>query len=206
MKQICTDRKGYSENVPENGRGAGSGLSEIPALDLEAIRRKLKGLMSDKRYQHVENVVEYSINMARRWGEDPRKAEIAALFHDYAKDKDQENNDVLHGGLAADRIRAEYGIGDEDILNAVRYHTTGRRGMSRLELIIFLSDTLEPGRDYEGVRRLREIANEDLHAGALAVLRDLKQYLWRRQLAPSGDTLAAIEWLEELNRKGAISS
>jgi HD superfamily phosphohydrolase YqeK len=168
------------------------------ALDLMEVRRKLRERMSEKRYRHVENVIEYAKEMASRWGEDPKKAEIAALFHDYAKDKRLADNDVLHGSLAADAIRGEYGIEDEDILNAVRYHTTGRRGMSRLELIVFLADTLEPARDYPGVEALRAITERDLYRGALAVFRDLKTYLYANSLRPVQDTIEAVAWLEEM--------
>jgi len=170
--------------------------------DPEDIRRRVREALSQRRYQHVENVVKYSKELSDRWGADREKAEIAALLHDYAKNKRQENNDILHGGLAADAIRREFGIEDEDILNAVRYHTTGRRGMSKLELVIFLADTLEPGRDYQGVERLREEVDRDLYRGALIVLRELKGYLYKNNKNPVEDTIEAIAWLEEMERKG----
>ena len=170
--------------------------------DFEEIRRRLRKTLSERRYRHIENVVNYSKDMAEKWGVDPEKAETAALLHDYKKNKDLENNDVLHGALAADAIREEFGIEDEDILNAVRYHTTGRRGMSKLELIIFLSDTLEPGRKYPGVDWLREETDKDLYRGALIVLKELKGYLYKKSIDPVSDTIEAIEWLEDMDMKG----
>ena len=170
--------------------------------DFEEIRRLLRETLNERRYRHIENVVNYSKDMAEKWGADPEKAETAALLHDYKKNKKQENNDVLHGGLAADAIREEFGIEDEDILNAVRYHTTGRRGMSKLELIVFLADTLEPGREYPGVDRLRKETDKNLYRGALSVLRDLKGYLYKNSIDPVNDTIEAIEWLEDMEKKG----
>jgi predicted HD superfamily hydrolase involved in NAD metabolism len=135
--------------------------------------------------------------MARRFGADAYKTEVAALFHDCCKDSSQPGNNLAHAGLAADLMKDEYGCTDEDVLNAVRYHTTGRAGMSRLELIIFLADTLEPGRTYGGVGELREECLKDLHRGALTVLIELEKYLNKEGLEASKDTKEAIMWLTQ---------
>ena len=70
--------------------------------------------------------------------------------------------EILHGPIAAYRAKQELGIQDEDILNAMRYHTTGRVGMSKLEKIIYIADMIEPSRKFDGIETLREIAAQDL--------------------------------------------
>jgi HD superfamily phosphohydrolase YqeK len=143
-----------------------------------------------------------ALEMGRIYGEDPEKIRLAALFHDYCKDSSKENNALAHAGEAADILKNEYGVTDEDVLNAVRYHTTGRKDMSRLELIIFLADTLETGRTYAGADRLRSLAYTDLYACGLAVLTELKVYLDQNGFEMGRDGDEAIAWLREARTEG----
>jgi predicted HD superfamily hydrolase involved in NAD metabolism len=69
---------------------------------------------------------------------------------------------VLHGPIAAAFLEREFGIDDEEIADAIRYHTTGRPGMGLLEQVVCLADAVEPGRAYPGVERLRQLAFQDL--------------------------------------------
>jgi nicotinate-nucleotide adenylyltransferase len=148
----------------------------------------------DARFAHTKRVIDLAAEMARRFGADPDKTYLAALLHDFAKDPagGVENN-LLHGRLAADAARREFGIEDEDVLNAIRFHTTGRGGMSRLELIVFLADTVEPGRTYQSIGRLRETCLDSLEHGAYAVLVELKAYLLEKGFEATQDTEDAIE-------------
>ena len=110
-----------------------------------------------KRYRHTEGVIYTAVRLAERYGADPEKAEIAALFHGCLQNLDIEEMNTLveeyqlgdyyidkpqlaHSKLAAAILKAKFGVEDEDILNAVSYHTTGRADMSLLEKIIFVSD------------------------------------------------------------------
>ena len=162
----------------------------------ESVRRFLlvREKEGEKRFAHTKRVVDLALDMAGRFGEDLEKTGLAALLHDYCKDgAGGVENDVGHGMMAAEAARGEFGVVDEDVLNAIRYHTTGRAGMSRLELIIFLADTVEPGRAYDSIARLRETCLDDLGRGALTVLVELREFLARKGLAASPDTDAAIE-------------
>jgi HD superfamily phosphohydrolase YqeK len=159
--------------------------------------------MSAHRYEHTQSVLRMALSMAKRFGENEDKTRLAALFHDYCKDSGAKDNNLLHGGQASDILREEYGVDDADVLNAVRYHTTGRKGMSRLEMIVFLADTLEPGRTYEGVEILRDLAFKDLETGVLRVLKELEVYLVKNGLAMTPDSVEAIEWLESRGKKEA---
>ena len=148
---------------------------------------------SESRFAHTKRVMDLAVEMAEMNDVDVYKTMIASLFHDFEKDSSSgiENN-LNHGKLAAEIAKMEYGIDDEDILNAIRYHTTGRAGMSKLELIIFLADTLEPARQYQSIDELRRISLEDLRIGALTVLLELEKYLLKQGMTVSEDTEAAI--------------
>ncbi|MDR1495877.1 MAG: bis(5'-nucleosyl)-tetraphosphatase (symmetrical) YqeK [Clostridiales Family XIII bacterium] len=162
-------------------------------VDLENLIREKE---SPRRYAHTMNVLAMAVELARLYGADEEKARTAALFHDICKDGSKPGNNLSHAGEAADLMKTKYGISDEDVLNAVRYHTTGRVGMSKLELIIFLADTLEPTRSYEGVARLRKLVYSDLRYSALEVLKELNNYLIQTGVEPASDSLDAIRWLE----------
>ena len=154
----------------------------------------------ETRFEHTKRVIDLSVKMARRFGADrdvPR-AMLAALLHDIRKDSSGDaDNNIRHGALAAETAEKEFGVTDPDVLNAIRYHTTGRAGMSLLEKIIFLADTVEPGRTYEGTSRLRALCLEDIDRGACAVLTELREYLLQKGYTVTKDTEEAIKDLEE---------
>jgi len=86
--------------------------------------------------------------------------------------------DLTHSLAGAYLAEYKYGIRDEDILNAVRYHTTGRPGMSMLEKIVFIADYIEPGRNHSArLPELRRLAFQDLDKALVEVLRDTLRYL-----------------------------
>jgi putative nucleotidyltransferase with HDIG domain len=162
----------------------------------EDVRRYLlvRAKEKESRFAHTKRVMDLAAEMAARFGEDPHRATLAALLHDYCKDSagGVENN-IRHGELAAEAARGEFGVTDEDVLNAIRYHTTARAGMSRLELIVFLADTVEPGRTYDSIARLRDECLEDLERGAYTVLVELREYLLKKGYTVTDDTEEAIE-------------
>ena len=164
----------------------------------ESARRYLvvREKVGEKRFEHTKRVIDMSLDMARRFGVSEYKAGLAALLHDYCKvPAGGIENDVMHGSMAAEAVAKEFGIKDKDVLNAIRFHTTGRAGMSKLERIIFLADTVEPGRTYNSISRLRETCLDDLEEGTYKVLVELKEYLLQKGLTVSEDTEAAIEEL-----------
>lgn len=156
----------------------------------------IESRLDRKRVQHTLGVEKEAMHLVRRYGGDMEKAQIVALLHDVAKKikkkeklnlaqiynieidpVSRQDPDLLHGPLAAEMMRRELGISDPDILNAVRYHTTGRENMSRLEKIIYLADLIEEGRDFPGVEELRELAEEDLDTALLEGMRHVLLYL-----------------------------
>lgn len=140
----------------------------------------VKERLPEKRYIHTIGVMETAIRLAKIFGVDLKKAETAAILHDIAKYEKVERmeqivkdhlddhllgwgGEIMHGPVGAWIVKTEFDIQDEDILNAIRFHTTGRAKMTDLEKIIYISDMIEPNRKFDGVETLREIAEHNLH-------------------------------------------
>lgn len=177
--------------------------------------------LTEKRYRHTEGVIYTAVRLAERYGADPEKAEIAALFHDACKNLDIEEMNTLveeyqlgdyyidkpqlaHSKLAAAILKAKFGVEDEDILNAVSYHTTGRADMSLLEKIIFVSDATEPNRTYDDAERLNALAFSDLDQACCEVLEWTVQIVGNSGRYMDQDTVKALEWFRELMKDRSI--
>ncbi|MNJ50773.1 putative nicotinate-nucleotide adenylyltransferase [compost metagenome] len=144
--------------------------------------------MPAKRWKHVEGVMASAVLLCERYGGDPVKGDLAALLHDLAKywpvEKQEaviRDNDLnldllsydkqlLHGEVGAFVAQYEYGITDIEVLDAVKYHTSGRVGMTLMDKIICLADYIEPGRDFPGVDHIRALAEENLEEALIAGL------------------------------------
>ena len=145
---------------------------------MDYIKAEIEERLSDKRKTHTYGVMDTAEKLAVRYGADVEKTRLAALCHDLYRSTPQkelnelvkakglskkyiDNKDLSHGRLAACTMEDKFGISDEEVLNAVRYHTTGRAGMCLLEKIIYLADAIEPGRNYPGIEEQRALAYED---------------------------------------------
>lgn len=162
---------------------------------IDEIKQYLKNNVKEKRYEHILGVAEAAKSLAEQYGENIEHAEIAAYYHDILKDKNFEwlvsyiremGEDpgeglsawkTLHAQAGAIFARSEAGLNDQRILDAVRYHTTGRENMSLLEKIIFVADFIEAGRVFEGVELIRDLAKSDLDQAVLASLNSSISYL-----------------------------
>ncbi|MNB88718.1 putative nicotinate-nucleotide adenylyltransferase [compost metagenome] len=156
------------------------------AYSREALIEAVSAQMPDKRWKHTLGVMETSIQLAKQYGADPERAETAAILHDVAKywpvermkeiiEQNHLNLDLLvydkqmwHSEVGAFVAEKDYGITDPDIINAIRFHTSGREDMSLLEKIVCLADYIEPGRDFPGVDKIREKAQVSLEEGLVA--------------------------------------
>jgi predicted HD superfamily hydrolase involved in NAD metabolism len=142
--------------------------------------------LKTKRYEHSLSVRDTAIKLAKLYDEDVEKAKIAALVHDCAKNMSdeeilsmaeshkmeingvcKESPQLLHGAAAAIIAKEKMGIEDEEVLNAVIYHTTGKKDMNMLEKIIYIADYIEPLRNFPGVEALRKATCEDLDKALL---------------------------------------
>jgi predicted HD superfamily hydrolase involved in NAD metabolism len=154
----------------------------------EALIEAVSDQMPDKRWKHTLGVMESSVKLAQRYGADPERAETAAILHDVAKywpvermreiiEQNGLSTELLkydkqlwHAEVGAFAAEHDYGITDTEVLDAIRYHTSGRENMSLLEKIVCLADYIEPGRDFPGVDEIRRLAKVSLEEGLVAGL------------------------------------
>ncbi len=198
---------GVEAYIRERGLyGTGRSLKDLPMPELEAA---VLPLMDPKRRAHVLGCRDTARALAEKWGADPELAARAGLLHDITKaltDEQQEalcraysaavpenlgRGKTLHaftGSLVAERIFGER----PEVCSAIRYHTTGRAGMTRLEEILYIADFIEPNRDFPGVEELRQATDESLNRGVLLGLERTYARLQAKGLPIAGATIEAI--------------
>lgn len=162
--------------------------------------KKLKKHLSHKRYDHTIRVARTAYGLAKVYGYNTKKVLVAALLHDCAKNltekkqlhicekhhfrlskAEQENTDLLHAKVGALLAKEVYSVDEADVLNAIKYHTTGRPKMSVTEKILFISDYIEPHRDHEGhLSEIRAMAGRDLDKTMYLILDDTLTYLKKK--------------------------
>lgn len=167
------------------------------SLDPKKIRKKLEKILDRKRYEHTLGVAYTAMNLASIYGADIKKAEIAGLLHDCAKgmendelletckkynitvtEFEKKNPFLLHSKVGSFIAASKYDIKDDDILNAILNHTTGRPSMSLLEKIVFVADYIEPNRKMiPGLEQSRKLAFSDLDKAMLFILDNILNYL-----------------------------
>lgn len=165
--------------------------------NLNKMQKKLKKYVNGMRYQHTLGVMYTAASLAMSCGEDLERAQVAGLLHDCAKcipnakklklcrqygipvsDVEKKAPYLLHAGLGAYLAKEKYHVEDEAILDAIRYHTTGRADMTLLEKIIFVADYIEPMRTKApNLTEVRRLAFADLDQAVFVILRDTLNYL-----------------------------
>ena len=165
-------------------------------MDYSEAKKLVKARLSEKRWTHTKNVKKMAVKLARRWGTDPEKAAMAAILHDSAKELPKQEllqifadnaiiaenaparpSPVWHGIAAAILAETQWGITDPEILSAIRCHTTGKPGMSKLDKIIYLADMTSAERDWSGVNKLRRLERNDLDAAMLVALKQTNDFV-----------------------------
>lgn len=146
----------------------------------EAVLKDIRERLSDFRYVHSLEVAKSAKELANKYGCDPEKAYIAGLSHDVLKELSKEefkeffeNENISltaveksapklwHAMAGAEYLKKVYDLGD-DIISAVRYHTTGKENMNKLQKILFVADFISEDRSYNGVEDMRERAKISL--------------------------------------------
>lgn len=166
----------------------------------------VKEQLTEHRYTHTIGVMETAITLAEQYGADVKKAELAAIFHDYAKFRPKEematiiveqnmpaelldyHSELWHAPVGAYLVEKEVGIKDGEILNAIQYHTSGRPGLTLLEKIIYLADYIEPGRHFPGVEEVRQLAKNDLDQALLRAIQNTILFLMKKNQRIYPDT------------------
>lgn len=174
---------------------------------IDIIREDVKSHLKPSRYRHTLGVCKLAVSLARWYNVDPVEAEIAALLHDYAKyatdaeilEMYGKNNlevprvilnhpNLGHGFMSAQVAKEKYGV-TEDVYQAILNHTFGREGMSDLEKIIYLSDSLEEGRVYDGIEDVRAYLYKDLNKALLMTCENTLLYEIKRGNMIHGQTI-----------------
>lgn len=169
---------------------------------------------------HSMNVAEAAAQLAEKYGANAEKAYTAGILHDITKEEAHEaqrkyisengitltklemrNGKVLHQISGALFCRLELGIEDEELLGAIRYHTTGRRGMTLLEKIVYTADFISAERCYPDVAVMREKAQKSLEEAMLYSLRWTIKDLSSKTMLIHPDTLECYNWILENEKK-----
>lgn len=138
------------------------------------------------RFRHCRDVSQTAVRLAERWDADIEKARLAGILHDCARNLKGEEllktsrqfgmipsplellqPALIHAPLGAIIAERRFGISEPQVLQAIRRHTTGAPQMTLLDKVIYLSDCIEPGRNFSGVRKIRDMAVEDLNVAVL---------------------------------------
>lgn len=179
----------------------------------------MKDNLKPSRYTHSLGVEKMAVKLAEIYGADTEKAAFAGRYHDIAKCFDVETMDsyiekydidkkflgniaLAHSKVAAEILKNEYGVIDEDILNAVRSHTTGRVGMSLLEEIVYIADAIEENRNYPELKMLQEMATVNLDKTCVYIMDFAVQMILDRGSVLDEDTINAREFIRNrLNKE-----
>lgn len=183
-------------------------------FNINEMEEYLKESLIEKRFNHVLRVRDMAKVLAKHYEIDEYKAEIAALGHDVAKNmkleelkkiinennilltEDEENTPELWHAMVAPIICKEiFKIEDEEVLSAMRWHTTGKTNMSNLDKIIYIADMVELGRRFSGVEEIRKSAFEDLNKGVLDGLTHSIKYLLDNNLLVNTKSIEARNYL-----------
>lgn len=172
------------------------------------IIKKLKATLDPERFEHSLRVEKIALALGKKYRVDRKKASLAALLHDCARRYDRKEllkkarqmglaidpvkrsePKLFHGEIGARLARKEFGVKAPDILNAIRHHTTGAPGMSKLEKTIYLADHIEEERSFKGVHKLRSLAFKDLDQAVFEAASSMLRFLLSKKLPIHSETL-----------------
>lgn len=176
----------------------------------------IKSRLSPSRFVHSLNVADSAAELAKKYGADADKARLAGILHDITKETplseqygyitkggdvlsklELNNPAVIHQKSGEAYCRLELGISDPDVLGAIRYHTTGRRGMSLLERIVYTADFISADRTYPDVSEMRSLAQSSLEDAIMYSLKYTISKLLGETALIHPDTLECYNYLLE---------
>ncbi len=199
--------------------------------EIKKLRKQMEKVLESRRYEHTLGVAYTAATLAMIHGEDADKALTAGMLHDCAKcieyqkqlkiceknhialsDTEREKDSrLIHAKTGSVLAKERYGVTDDDILNAISYHTTGRPGMSLLEKIIYIADYIEPGRGAghksplkyaESLKDVRKMAYGNLDEALCKLLCDTLVYLKEEGGTVDPMTQKTYEYYVEKQQKG----
>ena len=171
----------------------------------DAYQKYILKHLPEKRVIHTANVVICALKKAKELNLDYEKVRIAATLHDCAKYDDYRDYKdfelpkdvpppVVHAFLGAFVAEKVLGIKDAEILDAIKYHTSGKAEMSTLSKLIFVADMIEKGRSYDGVDILREKYEKDFESSFRLCLKEEVQHLLNKKQYIYAETLNAYDY------------
>lgn len=182
--------------------------------DLKLLQKQMKEELCADRYEHTLGVMYTAEALAMRYGQDMTKAAVAGLLHDCAKcipngqkirlcrkheieisEMEEKNPSLLHAKLGAYMAKKVYGVEDEEIISAIRWHTTGKPDMSMLDMIVYMADYIEPNRDKApNLKEIRKLTFENIEEALYQVLEGTLLYLSDRPEAIDPATKVSYEF------------
>ncbi|RKM62509.1 HD domain-containing protein [Butyrivibrio sp. CB08] len=187
----------------------------------QKLRKQLEKELKPDRFDHTLGVAYTAASMAFVHGADVEKALIAGFLHDCAKcmsheeqikicekhnieisDVERRNHSLLHAKVGMYLARTKYDVYDTDILNAIRWHTTGREDMSLLEKIVYIADFIEPNRKLlEDMGEIRQEAFTDIDKCLAHILHNSVIYLKTIGKEVDEATTIAYEYYKDKYKK-----
>ena len=181
--------------------------------DIGALERFMKENLKESRYRHSLGVEKMAVKLADIYGADADKVAFTGRYHDIAKCFDEKTMDenikrysldesllgnpaLAHSKVGAAILEHEFGVTDEDILNAVKYHTTARKDMSLLEQITYVADVVEENRTYPDLKYYQDLAAKDLDQCTLEILEYTISDLTDKYRQIDKDTLRAYNYIK----------
>lgn len=167
-------------------------------MDILEIEQCIKKMTKETRFNHSKGVQKTAGELAKHYGLDVDKAELAGLMHDCVKNLSveemmrlcdelgckldfvtQREYKLIHAPLGAYYAKKIFGVDDDEIFNAIYWHTTAKADMTMFEKIIYIADVIEPNRKYDIIDEMRKLAYEDIDVAMLKIL----NYTIGKQLA-----------------------
>lgn len=186
------------------------------------IEKDVKEALSEYRYKHSLNVMEEAASLAKHYKaskDDIEKCKVCGLTHDLCKELTEEENEqlvkkynlprellskenknLIHGFLASVIVKEKYNF-DEDMVLAIRYHTTGYPNMDLLAKIIYLADKIEKNKNYPGIEQERLLAYQDIDEAIILCLKNQIKKLTGENKKINKMAYDTLEYLENIKSK-----
>lgn len=183
---------------------------------IDEIDAYTKNHVKPKRYEHSVRVAQMCALLCKKFGMDENKGYLVGIGHDMCKDLDldkmknlaeKDGNPItdfelkklplLHGRAAAVKMKEKFGINDEDILEAVASHVSGKLGMGNLAKILYISDKAEPGRPQSTDEYRAKLLNMDLDSMYYFVLKESYEYIKNKGYEIYPDTEKMLQYCKE---------
>ena len=178
------------------------------------LRERAYSMLNPARVQHVTACEAAALSLAERWAVDKDDAREAAILHDITKRFGPEGHiriledhgepvgklrfaeeKLLHAKSGAALAKAVFGVSD-NVVEAIKWHTTGKAGMSTLEKVIYLADYIEASRDFPGLENLRRLSYQNLDEAMILGLEMTINDVQARSITPDQATIEALRDLK----------